>query len=104
MDQKASLIVIHASAFFAPILVPIIFMLITRDDEVKDLAIQALLFHIVLSFCFFISFVLSFILIGVPLLFFFGAVGIWFPIKGIIFAAQDRPYGYPIVARWVSRS
>ncbi|RXT15520.1 DUF4870 domain-containing protein [Ammoniphilus sp. CFH 90114] len=101
MDRKASLIVIHASAFFAPILVPLIFMFITKDHEVKDFAIQALLFHILLSFCIFISFVLSFVLIGMPLLVFFGIVGVWYPIKGIIYAAQERPYGYPIVAKWV---
>ena len=102
MDQKGSFIVIHASAFFAPILVPVIFMLITKDRDVKDFAIQALLFHLLLSFCIFISFVLSFVLIGIPLLVFFGLVGLWYPIKGIIYAAKDEPFGYPIVAKWVS--
>jgi len=101
MDRRASLIIIHASAFFAPILLPIIFMLITKERAVRDFAIQALLFHIVISFCLFISFVLSFVLIGIPLLVFFGIVGIWYPIKGIIYAAQERSYQYPIVGKWV---
>ncbi|MEW9667736.1 DUF4870 domain-containing protein [Ammoniphilus sp. 3BR4] len=101
MDRKASLIVVHASAFFAPILIPLIFLFITKDDEVKDFAIQALLFHILISFCVFISTLLSFVLIGIPLLIFFGIVWLWYPVKGIIYAAQDRPYGYPIVAKWV---
>lgn len=102
MDRKASLIIIHASAFFAPILMPIVFMLVTKDRAVRDFAIQALLFHIVISFCMFISFLLSFVLIGIPLLIFFGLVGVWYPIKGIIYAAQDRHYHYPIVDKWVS--
>lgn len=100
MDQRTSLVVVHASAFFAPILVPIIFMLLIRNREVKDFAIQALLFHLLISFCLFISFVLSFILIGIPLLIFFAFVAVYYPIKGIIYAAQDRPFGYPIVAKW----
>ncbi|MBP1931592.1 DUF4870 domain-containing protein [Ammoniphilus resinae] len=102
MDRKASLIVVHASAFFAPILVPIIFMFITKDPDVKSNAIQALLFHLILGFCFFISFVLSFVLIGLPLLVFFGVVAVWYPIKGIVYAAQDSQYSYPIVGKWVS--
>ncbi|RKD24314.1 hypothetical protein BEP19_07915 [Ammoniphilus oxalaticus] len=102
MDRRASLIIIHASTFFAPILVPLIFMLASTEKEVKDFSIQALLFHIMISFCIFISFLLSFVLIGIPLLIFFGIVGIWCPIKGIVYAAQDRPYRYPIVGNWVS--
>ena len=101
MDQKVSLIIIHASAFFAPILMPIIFMLISKEGAVRHSAIQALLFHIVVSFCIFISFVLSFVLIGIPLLIFFGIVAVWYPIKGIIYAAGERSYYYPIVGRWV---
>lgn len=102
MDRKPSLIIIHASAFFAPIMMPLIFMLIAKDREVKDFAVQALLFHIMITFCIFISFVLSFVLIGIPLLVFFFIVAVWCPVKGIIYAVQDRPYQYPIVAKWAS--
>lgn len=101
MDRKASLVLIHASAFFAPVLVPIIFMFIAKEREVKDMSIQALLFHLILGFLIFISVILSFVLIGLPLLIFFGFVAVWYPIKGIVYAAKDEPYGYPIVAKWV---
>jgi uncharacterized membrane protein len=102
MDHKASLILIHASSFFAPFLVPIIFIFIAKEEEVKSIATQALLFHIVLGLALFVSMLLSMIIIGIPLLVLFLIMGVWYPIKGIIFAAKDRFYQYPVVGKWVS--
>ena len=101
MESKWSKIIVHASAFFAPFLVPIIFFLISTDDEVKRLSIQALLFQIIFSILIAISGVLSFIIIGLPFLFIFWAI-LWIaPIIGIVKALNDTPWNYPIVGRWV---
>ena len=101
METKWSKIIIHASAFFAPFLVPIIFFLVSTEEEVKRLAIQALLFQIVFGILMAISGVLSFILIGLPFLLIFWAV-LWItPIIGIVKALNDTPWDYPIVGRWI---
>ena len=101
METKWSKIIIHASAFFAPFLVPILFFLISTEEEVKRLAIQALLFQIVFGILIAISGVFSVILIGLPFLLIFWAV-LWItPIIGIVKALNDTPWNYPIVGRWI---
>ena len=101
METKWSKIIIHASAFFAPFLVPIIFFLISTEEEVKRIAIQALLFQIVFGILIAISGVLSVILIGLPFLFIFWAI-LWItPLVGIVKALNDTPWNYPIVGRWI---
>ena len=99
MEDKWSKVIIHASAFFAPFLIPIIFFLVSSSDEVKRISVQALLFQIVIGVLIFISVILSFLIIGLPLLVIFWAIGWIAPIIGIIKA--DTPWDYPIVGRWV---
>ena len=101
MESKWSKVIIHASAFFAPFLVPILFFLISSDDEVKRISIQALLFQVVFGILIAIAGVLSFILIGLPFLFVFLAIFWIAPIIGIVKAISDRNWDYPIVGRWV---
>lgn len=101
METKWSKVIIHASAFFAPWLVPIIFFLISSDEEVKAISIQALLFQIVMGVLIAISVVLSFVLIGLPFLIIFGIMLFVVPIIGIVKALSDEPWRYPIVGRRV---
>lgn len=101
MDSKWSKVIIHASAFFLPWLVPILFFLISTDEEIKRVSIQALLFQGVMWLLIGISTVLSFVLIGIPFLIIFGIMGIVIPVIGIIKAIKDTPWDYPIVGRWV---
>ena len=101
MEAKWSKVIIHASAFFAPFLVPIIFFLIASDEEVKSISIQALLFQIVFGVLMAISGFLSVILIGLPFLIIFWAIFWIAPIIGIVKALNDTPWDYPIVGRWV---
>ena len=101
MEGKWSKVIIHASAFFAPFLVPILFFLISSDDEVKRVSIQALLFQIVFGILMVIAGVLIIVLIGIPLLIIFWAIFWIAPIIGIVKALNDTPWNYPIVGRWV---
>ena len=101
MESKWSKIIIHASAFFAPFLVPILFFLISSEDEVKRTAIQALLFQLVFGIFIAIAGVLSVILIGLPFLLVFLAIFWIAPIIGIVKALSDQHWNYPIVGRWV---
>lgn len=101
MDSKWGKVIIHASAFFAHILVPVLFFLLSNDEEVKRIAVQALLFQFVMDVLIFISALLSVILIGIPFVIVFGIMLIVVPIIGIVYAIQDKHWEYPIVSRWV---
>ena len=101
MDSKWSKVIIHASAFFAPVLVPILFFLLSVDEEVKRISIQALLFQAVMWLLIFISSFLSFLIIGIPFLIIFGIMTIVVPIIGIVKALNETSWDYPIVGRWV---
>jgi len=101
MEAKWSKVIIHSSVFYMPVLVPILFLLISQDQEIKRLSIQALLFQFVMWVLVSISILLSFIIIGIPFLIIFGLMGIIVPIIGIVKALNDEPWHYPIVGRWV---
>lgn len=101
MEDKWSKVIIHASAFFAPVLVPILFFLISSDEVVKRLSIQALLFQGVMWVLVTISGFLSWILIGIPFLIIFSIMLIVVPIIGIVKALNETPWNYPIVGNWI---
>ena len=101
MESKWSKIIIHASAFFAPFLVPIIFFLISSEDAVKRTAIQALLFQVVFGILIAIAAVLTIVLIGLPFLLVFIVIFWIAPVIGIVKALSDDDWNYPIVGRWV---
>ncbi|MEK4427519.1 DUF4870 domain-containing protein [Solibacillus sp. FSL K6-1523] len=101
MESKWSKVIIHASAFFAPFLVPILFFLISTEEDVKRLSIQALLFQVIFGILIAIAGVLSFILIGLPFLLVFLAIFWIAPVIGILKALSDSDWNYPIVGRWI---
>ncbi|MDW0110288.1 DUF4870 domain-containing protein [Sporosarcina aquimarina] len=104
METKGLKILIHASAFFAPFLVPVLVFLLTlfveMDVQVKRLSIQALLFQLVMGALIVLSTIFSVILIGLPFLAIFIIMTIVIPIIAIVKTLQDEPYSYPIVGRW----
>ncbi|MED1723797.1 DUF4870 domain-containing protein [Brevibacillus parabrevis] len=97
MDYRGVKAITHASAFFAPFLVPIVVWLLMQDREAKNMALQALLFHLFMSILISISWFLAFVLIGIPFLIVFGLMALYYPIKGIIYSLQGRPFHYPII-------
>ncbi|WP_142827416.1 DUF4870 domain-containing protein [Planococcus soli] len=100
MENTGLKILVHASAFFAPFLVPVIVFLISQDKEVKKLSIQALLFQLALGVLIFVSSLLIVFIIGIPMLIVFGLMGIIIPIMGIIRALNNEQFDYPIVGSW----
>jgi uncharacterized membrane protein len=105
MDRKPSAILIHASAFFAPFIVPIIFILIATERGVKDLAIEGLLFHVMMGIGFTISSILTATIIGaiigIPMFIVLGIVYVIYPVIGIVRAVNDEDFHYPVVSKWV---
>jgi hypothetical protein len=101
MDNKWLKILVHASTWFAPVLVPLVVYLVAEEREVKKLSLQALVFHIVMGILIGISGIFSFILIGIPFLIFFLATSLVAPILGIIRAWQDRAFDYPVIGSFI---
>ena len=100
MENTGMKVLVHASAFFAPFLVPVIIFILASDQEVKKLSIQALLFQLVMAALIFASSLLVVVLIGIPLLIIFGAISIIVPIIAIVKALNNEPYDYPVVGAW----
>ncbi|WP_277584313.1 DUF4870 domain-containing protein [Psychrobacillus antarcticus] len=101
MENTGFKILLHASTWFAPFLVPFILFLVVNDEEIKKLSIQAVLFQLVMAVLFTISFFLIFILIGIPMLIIFGIMAFVVPIIGIVKAITGDTFNYPIVGSWV---
>ena len=97
MEHKGLKILVHASTWFAPVLVPIIVYFLSSNREVKSLSLQAVIFHLVIGVLISISIFFSWILIGIPFLIVFGLMALIAPIMGIIRALDDRPFRYPII-------
>ncbi|GGA26726.1 DUF4870 domain-containing protein [Psychrobacillus lasiicapitis] len=101
MQNTGLKILLHASTWFAPFLVPFILYLVVDDDEVKKLSIQAVLFQLVMYFLITVSVFLIIFLIGIPMLIIFGIMAFVVPIIGIIKAINGDKFNYPIVGSWI---
>ncbi|HIX43107.1 membrane protein [Kurthia sp. 3B1D] len=93
-------VIVHASPFFAPYLIPVLFYLFVDDASVKKISIQALLFQILMGVLIFISAIFSALLIGLPFLVVFVAMTVIVPIVGIVKAIQDDNWEYPIIKKF----
>ena len=65
MENTGLKVLLHASTWFAPFLVPFVLYLVVDNHEIRKLSIQAVLFQLVMSVLLFISFLLIFIIIGI---------------------------------------
>ena len=101
LEKTGLKVLVHASAFFAPFLVPFVIYLIIDDLEVKRVAIQAILFQLVMGALIFVSELLIVVIIGIPLILGFLLMWLIVPIIGIIKALNGESYDYPIVGRWI---
>ncbi len=100
--MKIIKILVHASTWFAPVLVPLIVWLLTKEEDLKRLSLQALVFHFAIWLLVSISYLLSFILIGIPFSsIIFVLIGFIGPIIGIIRALQGRRFDYPIIGSFI---
>lgn len=101
MENTGMKVLIHASAFFAPFLVPVLMFLISDEEDIKKLSIQAVLFQLVMGVLITISAIMVIFIIGIPFVIGFGIMWIVVPIIGIVKALKNEWYDYPIVGRWV---
>ncbi|MER2089304.1 DUF4870 domain-containing protein [Sporosarcina sp. JAI121] len=101
MENKGLKVLVHASAFFMPFLVPFVIYLLIDDLEVKRMAIQAVLFQLVMGALIFVSTLLIIVIVGIPMVIGFGLMWLIVPIIAIVKALNDEMYNYPIVGRWI---
>ncbi|TCP70658.1 DUF4870 domain-containing protein [Baia soyae] len=99
MDSQSSglKILVHASTWFAPVLLPLIVYFLSSNSDVKRISLQALIFHFLMGILIGISVFFSFILVGLPFLIVFGVIYLVAPIIGIIRATQNRHFQYPFL-------
>lgn len=101
MKNSGLKILLHASTWFAPFLVPFVLYLVIDDQEIKKLSIQAILFQLVMTVLITISIFLIIFLIGIPMLVIFGIMAFVVPIIGIVKAINGNTFNYPIVGSWI---
>jgi len=101
MERVGLKIFVHASAFFAPFLVPVLIFLLIEDQGIKNLSVQAVLFQLVMSVLITISAIFTVLLVGLPFLIGFSIMYLIVPVIGIFKALKGEDYNYPIVGRWI---
>lgn len=105
MQNRELKVLIHASTWFAPVLIPLIVFFASKEKEIKRLSLQALIFHLLISVLISISYFLTLTIIlaivGIPLLLGFGLIAFIVPILGIINAIQGRYFEYPIIGSFI---
>ncbi len=92
----------HASALIGlGIILPLIVYLVTKHDNPAVEAHAAETFNFHLSYCLWalLCVPLTFILIGAPLIFLIGIAAVVLAIIGIVKAADDELYRYPVTLR-----
>lgn len=102
-EQKILAIASHLGWLaVAPVLIPIIIMLLSKDEFVKNQAKEALAFQLAIIVGGMVFGVLSFVLIGIPFVIALGIVGIIFPFVATIKVLNDIPYSYPLTGKYIA--
>lgn len=100
-EQKLLAALCHGGVFLAaPILIPIVIMLIATDDYIKNQAKEALMFQILLILGCVISGILVLLVIGILGFLIVGAAAVVMPIIAIINVLNGVDYSYPISGKW----
>lgn len=102
-DQTLWALLSHLSIFVFSLIGPLVIYLVYRDTApfVRQHAAEALNFHLTLAIAGIVSFVLVFVLVGIPLLI---AVLLFGWVMGIIAAIaawRGQPYRYPLTIHFV---
>lgn len=100
-EQKLLAALCHAGVFLAaPILIPLVIMLIASDDYIKTQAKEALMFQILLVLGCAVSAILTIVLVGIIGFIIIGAAAVIMPIIAIVNILNGNDYSYPISGKW----
>jgi hypothetical protein len=95
-EQRTLGILTHLLGLFTSFIGPLVILLVSEDKKVKKYSKLALNWQISLIIYAIISTILSFILIGIPLLIIISILQIVFPIIASVRASEDTFWKYPI--------
>jgi len=87
-------------SFVAPLVIYLIYK--DRDPFVRRHATQSLNFQIILAIAYFVSFILTFVIIGIFTWIAAAVCGIVFPIIAAVAANKGEDYTYPLVPQMVT--
>ena len=87
-------------SFVAPLVIYLIYK--DRDPFVRRHATQSLNFQIILAIAYFVSFILTFVIIGIFTWIAAAVCGIVFPIIAAVAANKGEDYTYPIIPQMVT--
>jgi uncharacterized Tic20 family protein len=100
-EQKLLAALCHGGVFLAaPILIPLVIMLVSTNDYVKTQAKEALMFQILLVLGGVISGILTIVLVGILGLIVVGIAAVVMPVIAIVNVLNGNDYAYPISSRW----
>jgi uncharacterized protein len=94
----------NLGAIFFSFLAPLVIYLIYKDRDpfIRRHATQSLNFQIILAIGYFVSFILTFVIIGIFTFFALAVCGIVFPILASVAANKGEPYDYPLIPQMVT--
>lgn len=102
-DERTLALLAHVLTFIAGFIAPLIVYLVKKDESpfVRAHAAASLNFQITLMIAMFVGILLSFILIGIPLLVAIGIGSVVLVILATVRASEGKPYTYPLTITFV---
>lgn len=94
-EENSMKVLVHVLGWFTYFIGPLIFLLVTKEEKVKQHAKKALNWQISLIIYLIISFILVFVLIGFLLIFVLIIMDIIFCIMAAVKANKDELWDYP---------
>lgn len=103
-SERLLSVLAHILTLVVSFLAPLVIYLIKKDESafVKEHAKESLNFQLTLFIAYIVSFLLIFVLIGIPLLVLIGLAQLVLVIVATIRAADNQLYRYPFCIRFIS--
>lgn len=100
-EQKLLAALCHGGVFLAaPVLIPLVVMLIVSDDYIKTQAKEALMFQILLILGAIVSGILTILLVGILGFIILGIAAVVMPVIAIVNVLNGNDYSYPLSGKW----
>jgi uncharacterized Tic20 family protein len=100
-EQKLLAALCHGGVFLAaPVLIPLVVMLIASDDYIRTQAKEALMFQILLILGAVVSGILTLLIVGILGFIVLGIAAVVMPIIAIVNVLNGNDYSYPLSGKW----
>lgn len=100
-EQKLLAALCHGGVFLAaPVLIPLVIMLIASDDYIRTQAKEALMFQILLILGAIVSGILTLLIVGILGFIVIGIAAVVMPIIAIVNVLNGSDYSYPVSGKW----